>query len=257
MLAANHELPSHVAVIGAAGGLGQGILSVCRAEGIGFTAIIRSRPERIGEIPHGSRVALATSLADRSALTDAFSGANAVLAALGVTATSQDRSALLSANMATIEQSMSAVGVDRIILINTLLASSPGNPASLAMRFFSLMPGRVGRGALEQQAVIDALGKGAFSSLRWTLVRAGVNSRGKDERPVASMVVLALRVICVLTFELAGTEKSPTCPIKRTTSSHLRSCSRSLCLAKSRRQTNGSRFRTMLPSWRSFDRLTT
>jgi hypothetical protein len=33
---------------------------------------------------------------------------------------------------------------------------------------------------------VDALGKGAFSSLRWTLVRAGVNGRGKDERPVAS-----------------------------------------------------------------------
>jgi hypothetical protein len=54
------------------------------------------------------------------------------------------------------------------------------------MRFFSWMPGRVGRGAREQQAVIDAIGSGAFSSLRWTLVRAGVNSRGKDERPVVS-----------------------------------------------------------------------
>lgn len=38
----------------------------------------------------------------------------------------------------------------------------------------------------EQQAVVDALGSGAFSSLCWTLVRAGVNSRGKNERPVAS-----------------------------------------------------------------------
>ena len=44
----------------------------------------------------------------------------------------------------------------------------------------------MGRGAREQQAVIDALGNGAFSSLRWTLVRAALNSRGKDERPVAS-----------------------------------------------------------------------
>ena len=34
--------------------------------------------------------------------------------------------------------------------------------------------------------MVDALGSGAFSSLRWTLVRAAVNSRGKDERPVAS-----------------------------------------------------------------------
>ena len=54
------------------------------------------------------------------------------------------------------------------------------------MRFFSWIPGRVGRGASEQQAVADALGNGAFSSLRWTLVRAGVNSRGRDERPVAT-----------------------------------------------------------------------
>ena len=44
----------------------------------------------------------------------------------------------------------------------------------------------MGRGASEQQAVVDALGTGAFSSLRWTLVRAGVNARGKDESPVAS-----------------------------------------------------------------------
>ncbi len=81
---------------------------------------------------------------------------------------------------------MSAAGVDRIVMINSLIASPPWKPASRVMRFFSWMPGRVGRGAREQQAVVDALGRGAFSSLRWTLVRAGVNSRGKDERPVAS-----------------------------------------------------------------------
>ena len=179
-------LPHYVAVIGAAGGLGQGILSVCRAEGIGFTAIVRSRPERITNVPGGSRVAVVSSLADRAALTAAFSGASAVLTALGLTSTSCDRSALLSANMATVEESMSAAGVDRIIVINTLIAALPGKPASRVMRFFSWMPGTMGRGATELQAVVDALGRGAFSSLRWTLVRAGVNSRGKDERPVAS-----------------------------------------------------------------------
>jgi len=182
----SRSLPTHVAVIGAAGGLGQGILSVCRAEGIGFTAIVRSRPERITEVPHGSRVAVVNSLADLPALTGAFPGATAVLTALGVTATSQDKSALLSANMGTVEEAMLAAGVDRIILINTLLTSPPGKPASRAMRFFSWMPGRVGRGAREQQAVVNALGNEAFSSLRWTLVRAGVNSHGKDEHPVAS-----------------------------------------------------------------------
>jgi NAD(P)-dependent dehydrogenase (short-subunit alcohol dehydrogenase family) len=179
-------LPHRVAVLGAAGGLGQGILRACKAEGIKFTGIVRSRPERITEVPSGSRVAVITSLTDRPALTEAFTGADAVLTALGLTSTSSDRSALLSANMATIEESMLAARVDRIVVINTLLASMPGRPASRALRFFSWMPGTTGRGASEQQAVVDALGSGAFSSLRWTLIRAGLNSRGKNERPVAS-----------------------------------------------------------------------
>ena len=182
----SRPLPRHVAVIGAAGGLGQGILSVCRAEGIGFTAIVRSRPERITDVPSGSRVAVVTSLADRAGLTEAFHGADAVLTALGLTSTSEDRLALLSANMATVEEAMLVADVSRIIVINTLLASATGRRASWAMRFLSWVPTRMGRGASEQQAVVDALGKGAFSSLRWTLARAGVNARGKDERPVAS-----------------------------------------------------------------------
>jgi len=182
----SRPLPHHVAVIGAAGGLGQGILSVCRAEGISFNAIVRSRPERITDLPGGSRVVVVQSLADRATLTDAFSGAGAVLTAMGVTATTQERSALLSANMAAVEESMLAAEVDRIIVVNTLLTAQPGQPASRAMRFFTWMPGTMGRGAREQQAVVDALGNGAFSSIRWTLVRAALNSRGKDERPVAS-----------------------------------------------------------------------
>jgi hypothetical protein len=81
---------------------------------------------------------------------------------------------------------MVEAGVDRIVVINTLLTAAPGRPASLPMRLFSRMPGIVGRGAREQQAVVDALGRGAFSSLRWTLVRGGLNARGADEPPVAS-----------------------------------------------------------------------
>lgn len=179
-------LPRHVAVIGAAGGLGQGILTVCREEGVGFTAIVRSRPERISDVPPGSRVAVVTSLADCATLTAAFAGADAVLTALGVTATSHDRSSSLSENMKTVEQAMLAAGVDRIVVINTLLTSLPGKPASRLMRFFSWMPGTIGRGAREQQSVVDALGRGDFSLLRWTLVRGGLNARGKDEPPVAS-----------------------------------------------------------------------
>ena len=88
--------------------------------------------------------------------------------------------------MATVKESMIAAGLDRIIMINTLLTAFPGKPASRLMRFFSWMPGNMGRGATEQQAVVDALGKGVFTLLRWTLVRAAVNSRGSTERPVAS-----------------------------------------------------------------------
>jgi hypothetical protein len=88
--------------------------------------------------------------------------------------------------MGAVEESMVAAGVDRILVINTLLTSLPGRPPSRVMRFFSWMPGKVGRGASELQAVVDALGAGALSSLRWTLVRAGVNARGQNEHPVAS-----------------------------------------------------------------------
>ena len=184
--AASRPMPRHVAVIGAAGGLGQGILHVCREENITFTAIVRSRPERITEVPEGSYVVVVTSLANRAALSEAFSGADAILTAMGVTSTSSDSSALLSANMATVESSMTASGVDRILVINTLVTSRPGKAASWFVRFLSWLPGTMGRGATELQAVVTALGDGAFSSLRWTLVRASVNSRGKDERPVAS-----------------------------------------------------------------------
>lgn len=176
-----------MAVIGAAGGLGQGILDVCRTEGIVFTAIVRGRPERIADLPNDSRVAVVASLADRAALAVAFSGADAVLTAMGVTATSCERSALLSANMPAVEAAMNEAGGDRIVVINTLLSPLPGKPPGHALRFFSRMPGKMGRGASELRAVTDALGNGALSSLRWTLVRAAVNSRGKDERPVAAM----------------------------------------------------------------------
>ena len=123
------RLPHHVAVIGAAGGLGQGILRVCRAEGIAITAIVRSRPERILDVPQGSRVAVVTSLADRASLTKAFSETDVVLTALGVTPTSNDRQAMLSANATEVEAAMLAAGVDRIIIINTLLVSPPGKPS--------------------------------------------------------------------------------------------------------------------------------
>src|SRR5690349_3232900 len=122
----SRPFPRHVSVIGAAGGLGQGILSVCRTERIGFTAIVRSRPERITNAPNGSRVVVVKSLSDPTALTEAFSGADAVLTGTGITSTSSGASALLSVNMPTIEASMNATGVDRIIVVNTLLTSLPG-----------------------------------------------------------------------------------------------------------------------------------
>jgi putative NADH-flavin reductase len=178
--------PRHVAVVGAAGGLGQGILRVCRREGVRFTAIVRSRPERVTHVPADSRVAVVASLADGDTLADALFGVDAVLTATGVTATSRDPSALLSANMDTLEDAMLLAGVDRIVLVNTLLAALPDQPASRALRFFGALPGKMGRGAREQQAVVKALAQGAFSSLRWTLVRAAINVSGRDEAPVAS-----------------------------------------------------------------------
>ncbi len=88
----SRPLLQHVAVIGAAGGLGQGILNVCRSAGKSFTAIVRSRPERITAVPVGSRVVVVESLNDRPALMEAFAGADAVLTALGATATTHEHS---------------------------------------------------------------------------------------------------------------------------------------------------------------------
>ncbi|GAB5402794.1 MAG: hypothetical protein Aurels2KO_10250 [Aureliella sp.] len=181
------KLPRSVAVIGAAGGLGQGILKACRDKGVHFTAIVRSRPERIQDIPEGSRVEVVSSLADTLALTGAFIGAEVVFIATGVTSTSQDESALLSRNMCTVKQAMQKSGVRRIVLMNTLLSQPPGAEPGLLMRLFSWFPGKVGRGARELQAVVSAVGEGQLSPLEWTLVRGAVNSKGADEAPIASL----------------------------------------------------------------------
>lgn len=65
---------------------------------------------------------------------EAFAGADAVLTALGVTATSREDSALLSANMAAVEESMLSAGVDRIVMINTLVETHPVGNGSEARR---------------------------------------------------------------------------------------------------------------------------
>jgi hypothetical protein len=181
------RLPRQVAVIGAAGGLGQAILRVCRAEGIAFSAIVRSRPERIADIPARSRVAVVPSLADRARLAAAFAGVDAVITAVGVTASSHDRSALLSANIASVAGAMEDAGVDRIVLISSIGAGAPGTASRGPLRYFTWWPGAVGGGAREMLAQVTALEHGAFASQRWTLVRAGVNSRGKNEAPIATV----------------------------------------------------------------------
>lgn len=187
MSVARPALPGRVAVIGAAGGLGRGILDVCRAEGVGFSAIVRSRPERIVPVPEGSRVAVVADLADVEGLATAFEGADAVLTATGVTATSRDRSALLSRNLDAVEEAMQRASVDRIVAVNSLIAAAPGEAPSVWTRLFAWVPGLTGRGARELQALPLALGRGAWSSLRWTLVRAGINARGKDVPAVAAL----------------------------------------------------------------------
>jgi hypothetical protein len=44
---------------------------------------------------------------------------------------------VLSENMETVGQAMAAAGVDRILVINTLLSSSPGKSPTLLLRFFA------------------------------------------------------------------------------------------------------------------------
>ncbi|MGJ8690477.1 MAG: NAD(P)-dependent oxidoreductase [Gammaproteobacteria bacterium] len=180
------SLPRRVAVIGAAGGLGNGILQACRELGINFTAIVRSRPERISDVPEGSQIISITSLSDKTALAEAFSGCDAVLTAMGMTKTSSDSSALLSLNMENIEGAMLSAGVDRILIINTMVTSPPGESANWFIRIFSALPGARGRASRELQAVVNALGSGALPNIRWTLVRASVNSKGIDQAPVAT-----------------------------------------------------------------------
>lgn len=177
--------PRRVAVLGAAGGLGQALLEVCREQNISFTAVVRSRPERIGHGPLGSRVAVVPNLAATSDLAAAFAGADAVISAIGVTGSSNDSAALLSHHMKSLAEALKTAGVDRLLLISTLLTSPPGKPPTWPMRFFSRFPGNVGIGAREMLAVAGAIGQGALAGLRWTLVRAGVNSKGKNEPPLA------------------------------------------------------------------------
>ena len=181
------DMPGCVAVLGAAGGLGQAILRACRLEGIRFCAIVRSRPERISDVPSGSRVAVVDDLSDVEMLAASFDGVDAVLSAVGVTRSSSDSRSLLSRNLKSCEAAMCQAGVDRLLLISTLVAAAPGQRPSLMTRLFCWVPGTVGRGAAELQAVPLALGAGALHSVRWTLVRAGVHRRGKDVEPVAAL----------------------------------------------------------------------
>ncbi|KAJ3070140.1 hypothetical protein HDU98_006822 [Podochytrium sp. JEL0797] len=176
---------THVAVIGAAGGLGQALVRMALAQGIAVTAIVRGRPERIAA-SSDVQVKVVPSLADKDALADAFAGADAVITATGPTATSKDASAFLSVHFATIEAAMLAANVKRIVMVNTLVTNAPGKPASWFVRTFKCIPGTVGVGAKEMQDVLDALGAGALSKVDWTLVRAAVNGSGADVEPVAS-----------------------------------------------------------------------
>ena len=85
--------------------------------------------------------------------------------------------------MAAIEQSMLAVGVEIAIIAHQYTATSYRQPASLAMRFFMRMPGTLGCGARDQQAVADALGKGVFLASMDPLPVPDSNSRLTGRAP--------------------------------------------------------------------------
>jgi putative NADH-flavin reductase len=181
----SNKMPNKVVILGAAGGLGQALVEVCKKERIAFTAIVRSRPDRLTEVPQGSRVLVIKNLSDTYKLTEALLGAEAVISAIGVTSTSNDPSSFLSNNLQSLTSAMKKSKVDRLIIISSLACSPPGLPTSWPIRFFSLFPGNIGKGAREMQAVVDNITKGQLTDLRWTLVRAGVNSKGKNETPLA------------------------------------------------------------------------
>lgn len=180
-------LPRHVAVIGAAGGLGQGVLQECIAANVSFTAIVRSRPERIQNVPKGSRVVVVSSLTDEAALQAALTGVDALLVVSGVTGSTIDEAALVSKNLGHVAKAMVSAGVRRVLLISTLILAEPGQPPSMPTRFFSQFPGVVGAGMSDMQGVADEINRGVLSGLDWTLVRAGVNAAGADVRPRATM----------------------------------------------------------------------
>jgi nucleoside-diphosphate-sugar epimerase len=181
--------PKSVCVIGAAGGLGSGILAVCRANQIPFTAVVRSRPERIVDVPAGSRVVVVTSLGDRAALADAFRGTEAVLSANGPTSTSSDPSAFFSSNFTAIEGACHDASVSRVVIVNSIASKKPGGASSFMHWIFPLfewVPGPMGVGVAEMRNVVTGLDAGALGSLDWTLVRAAVNGRGENVAPVAA-----------------------------------------------------------------------
>ena len=130
--------PHHAAVIGAAGGLGQGMLGVIRAAGISLAAIggtqagsrLTGRAER-----RISRRCCPVSPPIRPALTDAFAGAYAVRTAIGVTATTHERLRLARGRHRPRwrVQRLAARQTTGIVMINTLITALRGEAASRAM----------------------------------------------------------------------------------------------------------------------------
>lgn len=104
---------------------------------IKFTAIVRGRPERIPQVPVGSRVVVVKDLADENALKDAFTGNQAIITATGPTATSNDSTSLLSKNMDSVSAAMKACSVSRLVIVNTIISNAPGQPGSWVMTIFS------------------------------------------------------------------------------------------------------------------------
>jgi uncharacterized protein YbjT (DUF2867 family) len=164
-----------VAILGATGRTGRELITQGKARGLKLKALARdsSRLDGAGvEVVKGR-------IADEGALRHLFSGADAVLSALGPA--SPFKNGIQSVGMPGIVAAMKACGVKRYVAVTSAAAVLPGEkPGALVRGAFALsrvlLPGYVRDKKAEVEAVVEA-------DLEWTLIRvpgALVDGTGRD-----------------------------------------------------------------------------